>query len=55
LVRRGAWPFFASCIALLAFCREHRQQAAIMRSGKLVTFETSAAILDKARGQVWPA
>ncbi|MET0857743.1 MAG: ABC transporter ATP-binding protein [Telluria sp.] len=30
-------------------------QLAIMRSGKLVAFETPAAILDKARGQVWSA
>lgn len=30
-------------------------QLAIMRSGKLVAFETPAQILDKARGQVWSA
>jgi ABC-type multidrug transport system ATPase subunit len=30
-------------------------QLAIMRSGKLVAFETPAAMLDKARGQVWSA
>ena len=30
-------------------------ELAIMRAGKLVAFETPAAILDKARGQVWMA
>jgi ABC-2 type transport system ATP-binding protein len=30
-------------------------ELAIMRAGKLVAFETPAAILDKARGQVWSA
>ena len=30
-------------------------ELAIMRSGKLIAFETPGAILDKARGQVWSA
>jgi ABC-2 type transport system ATP-binding protein len=30
-------------------------ELAIMRAGKLVAFETPAAILAKARGQVWSA